>query len=243
MFTLVNVTFVNNRGSADVRIVNDTDLVVAFSSIDTASDAGFDLSFGSGTSTFQSTVTIGAEPFFFQFTTPDTFDFTAANDAQHVPAGTGNLFLSGIGAAADPFVRTASGQLFVAQTGAGQGFDSIVVDAGDASIAAQWLDDWDARTTRLDGAIDTGPPDLGAHYDPMMPVVYDVVLSGGIATWSERNVDTCTFNGFPVTSPMAIPAPMWSLVCRGDGGNVRAWFQCAGDPANGDADLDGVCDP
>ncbi|MCB9678149.1 MAG: hypothetical protein H6737_23815 [Alphaproteobacteria bacterium] len=178
-------------------------------------------------------------PFYGIFSSPGlTIDYTAADDDDHLTFGTGNLKLTG----ATPFVVAATGQVFLAHAATGQSADALAVDAGDAAIADALAPTWSSRTTRRDGVVDSGDPDLGAHYDPGLPVVYDVVFAGGQVSWSEANSTGCTLDGASVSSPMAIPSAGWSLLCEGASGPLWAHFTCEGDPTTGDSDLDGVCD-
>jgi hypothetical protein len=73
------------------------------------------------------------------------------------PAGRGHVTL-------DPlFVKGPRGAYYLAEPAAGQPAASPCVDAGDAQAAAKGLA---TRTTRTDGAGDTGVVDLGYHYLP-----------------------------------------------------------------------------
>lgn len=100
--------------------------------------------------------------------------------------GTGNILLS-----ADPFVRAASGELYLdpASPCVDAGSDGLADDP-DSGFPAAGLD-WRNLTTRMDGDPDTGTVDMGRHHDPAAVVVLTFGAGETELSWTTRNADRC----------------------------------------------------
>ncbi|MCW5830703.1 MAG: right-handed parallel beta-helix repeat-containing protein [Deltaproteobacteria bacterium] len=100
--------------------------------------------------------------------------------------GTGNILLS-----ADPFIRAASGELYLdpASPCVDAGSDGLADDP-DSGFPAAGLD-WRNLTTRMDGSPDTGTVDMGRHHDPAAVVVLTFGAGETELAWTTRNADGC----------------------------------------------------
>jgi parallel beta-helix repeat protein/predicted outer membrane repeat protein len=64
----------------------------------------------------------------------------------------------------DPLFATGMlGDWYLSHVAAGQATDSPCIDAGRSTVISSWLTGY---TTRTDGALDSGPVDIGFHYSP-----------------------------------------------------------------------------